>query len=132
MSNGAANSLTLVASESRGDYTSPTFRNDSYKGGDFFVDQTAQGSTTAFVQVKIQGLVPGTTSWYTLATISPATSAAWTKRVRVYPGASTGLNSTGLDPTVLNEFLPPTYRVTSTNVSTSAVTWSCGVNLFAY
>ena len=122
--------LTIVASESRADFTGPDLKNDQFRGGDFFVEQTAQGSTTAFVTVKIQGKVPGSTTYYTLATVSPSTTVTWSKRVRIYPAASTALNSTGLDPTVLNEFLPTIYRVTSTNASTSSVTWACSASLF--
>jgi hypothetical protein len=131
MSEKLAGNLVILASESRSDTTSRAIENDQFRGGDFFVRQTAQGSTTAFVSVKLQGQVPGSTEWYTIGTISPATTATFTKRLRVYPGASTALNSTGLDPTVLNDFLPSIFRVASTNVSTSAVTFSVSAHLFA-
>ncbi len=123
--------LTILASTSRGDTTTRDYTFDEFRGADFFVKQTAQASTLASVSVKIQGKVPGTTEYYTLATISPATAATFTKRLRIYPGASTALNSTGLDPTVLNELLPATWRIASTNVSTSAVTFSVSANLYA-
>lgn len=124
-------SLVILPSESRGDTTTRDYVNDQFRGGDFFIDQTAQGSTIAFVSAKLQGRVPGTTQYYTLATISPATAAAFTKRLRVYPGASTALNSTGLDPTVLNDFLPGIWRIASTNASTSPTTFSVSAHLFA-
>lgn len=131
MAGKTVTSLVILASEARGDVVGRWIENDQFKGGDFFVKQTAQGSTTAFATVKIQGQVPGTTEAYTVATIAPATAAAFTKRVRIYPGASTALNSTGLDPTVLNDFLPGIWRVSSTNASTSAVTFSVSAHLFA-
>lgn len=124
-------SLVILPSLSRADTTDRDYVNDSFRGADFFVNQTAQGSTIAFVSVKLQGRVTGTTEYYTVTTISPATTATWTKRVRVYPGATTALNSTGLDPTVLNDFLPGIWRIASTNVSTSAVTFSVSAHLFA-
>ena len=127
----SASSLVILPSESRGDATGRWIENDQFRGGDFFVRQTAQGSTLAFPTVKIQGQVPGSTEAYTVITITPATAAAFTKRVRLYPGASTSLNSTGLDPTVLNDFLPGIWRVTSTNTSTSPVTFSVSAHLFA-
>ena len=123
-------SLVIFDSAARADSTGRWYKNDQFRGGDFFVKQTAQGSTTAFVTVKLQGRVPGSTEAYTIATISPSTTAAFTKRLRVYPGASTALNSTGLDPTVLNDFLPGIWRVTSTNASTSTVTFSVSAHLF--
>lgn len=120
----------IVPSTARADYTGPDQKNDQFRGGDFILRQTAQGSTTAFVTVKIQGRVYGSTEYYNIATITPATAAAFSKRVRIYPGASTAGNSTGLDPAVLNEFLPPVWRVTSTNASTSSVTWSLTGHLY--
>lgn len=124
-------SLVIFESLARGDTVGRWIENDQFRGGDFFVKQTAQGSTLAFPTVKIQGRVPGTTEAYTVVTIAPATAAAWTKRCRIYPGASTALNSTGLDPTVLNDFLPGIWRVTSTNASTGTVTFSVSAHLFA-
>lgn len=121
----------VFESASRTDTNSRDIENDQFRGGDFFLRQTAQGSTIAFVSAKIQGKVPGSTEYYTIATISPSTTATFTKRVRIYPGASTALNSTGLDPTVLNDFLPSIWRVATTNVSTSAVTFSVSAHLFA-
>lgn len=129
--NPVAESLVILPSTSRGDTTTMDYENNRWRGADFFVKQTAQGSTLAFASVKIQGRVPGTTEYYTLGTISPATAATFTKRLRIYPGASTALNSTGLDPTVLNDFLPSIWRVASTNVSTSSVTFSVSAHLFA-
>lgn len=123
--------LVIAESAARNDSTGRWIENDQFRGGDFFVRQTAQASTTAFVQVKIQGRVPGSTEAYNIATIAPATTATWTKRVRVYPSASTALNSTGLDPTVLNEFLPSEFRFTSTNAGTGTVTFSVSAHLFA-
>lgn len=127
----SASSLVILPSEARGDVVGRWIENDQFKGGDFFVRQTAQGSTLAFPTVKIQGQVPGSTEAYTVTTILPATAAAFTKRVRIYPGASTGLNSTGLDPVVLNDFLPGVWRITSTNASTGTVTFSVSAHLFA-
>lgn len=121
----------ILASASRGDTNTRDFNNDSYAGADFFVDQTAQGSTTAFVSVKIQGKIPGTTIYNTIATVSPATTPTWTKRVRIYPGASTSLDSTGITTSTINEFLPPIWRIATTNVSTSNVTFSVSAYFYA-
>ena len=123
--------LTILPSESRADTTSPEFVNDQFKGADFFVDQTVQGSTTAFVSVKVQGKIPGTTKWWTVGTIAPATAATFQRRLRVYPGATTALDSTGVIATAVNESLPSIWRVATTNVSTSAVTFSVSANLYA-
>lgn len=131
MAEKTVTSLVVLPSEARGDVVGPWITNDQYRGGDFFVKQTAQGSTLAFPTVKIQGQVPGSTEAYTITTITPATTPTWTKRVRVYPGASTALNSTGLDPTVLNDFLPGVWRVSSTNASTGTATFIVSAHLFA-
>lgn len=135
MSDKAVTSLTILASESRGDTTTRDFQTPHYKGAEFIVNQTAQGSTTAFVSATIQGKIAGTTSYYNIGILSPATSAAFSKRLRIYPGASTALDSTGLQPSAapysINEHLPAIWRVKSTNVSTSAVTYSITANLLA-
>lgn len=131
MPNTISAPLTILESASRNDTTTRDFTTSDFRGAEFFVKQTAQGSTLAFVSVKVQGRVPGTTEYYTVGTISPATTATFTKRLRIYPGASTALNSTGLDPAVQNDFLPPIWRIASTNVSTSACTFSVSANLFA-
>ena len=131
-SDKAVASLTILPSEARQDAFSQEFVNDQFRGGDFFIRQTGGASTASFVSVKLQGKVPGSTEWYTVATVAPATSTAFTKRLRVYPGASTALNSTGLDPTVQNDFLPGIWRIASTNVGTTGtVTWACSAHLFA-
>lgn len=124
-------SLTILPSESRTDTTTPDQVNDQFRGGEFFVDQTAQGSTDAFVSVKLQGKIPGTTKYWTVGTISPATAATFQRRLRVYPGASTVSDTTGIVTTVVNDSLPPVWRIATTNVSTSAVTFSVSANLFA-
>ncbi len=124
-------SLVILPSASRADENSRDYVNDQFRGGDFFVQQTAQGSTLAFVSVKLQGKVPGSTEYYTLATISPATSAAFTKRLKIYPGASTVSDSTVLSQAVVNDFLPGIWRIASTNVSASNVTYSVSANLYA-
>lgn len=121
---------------STGDVTGPEMRNDQFRGGDFIVEQTAQGSTLAFVTVKIQGrIAASSTTWYTVGTIDPATTAVFRKRLRIYPGASTANDSTALQPSpapyTLNEFLPPIWRFTSTNSGTVSVTWSLTANLYA-
>ena len=127
-------SIVVLPSESRVDTTSPEFINDQFRGAEFIVRQTAQGSTIAFVSVKVQGKVVGSTQYYTVATITPATSPAFTKRLVLYPGASTANNSTTLEPAaapyVANEFLPARWRVTSTNASTSAATFSVSADLY--
>lgn len=127
-------SLTILPSASRADTNSVDYVNKKYIGAEFIVQQTAQGSTTAFVSVKVQGKIPGTTSYYTVGTITPATSATFSKRMKIYPGASTALDSTGLQPApapyAVNDYLPAIWRISSTNVSTSAVTYSVSVNLY--
>ena len=127
-------SLVIIASASQGDVTSPEFLNDQFRGGQFILRQTAQGSTISFANAKIQGNVVGTTQWYTVGTITPATAATFTKRLILYPGASTALNSTTLEPLAApyaaNEFLPAKWRVTSTNASTSAATFSVSCDLY--
>lgn len=122
--------LTILPSESRADTTTQDYANDQFKGIELYVDQTAQGSTTAFVSVKLQGRIPGTTKYYTVGTISPATAATFQRRLRVYPGATTALDSTGVVATSVNEYLPAIWRVATTNVSTSAVTFSVSANLY--
>ena len=128
-------SLVILPSASRGDTNSVDYTNDQFLGGDFIVDQTVQGSTTAFVSVKIQGKITGTATYYTVGTITPATAATFSKRLRIYPGASTVNDSTALQPSpapyTLNEFLPPVWRVATTNISTSAVTFSVVANLYS-
>mgnify|MGYP001610871309 CR=1 FL=1 len=104
--------------------------NDAFRAADFFVDQTAAASTLGFVTVKVQGRVPGTTKYYTITTISPATTSTWQKRVRLDPDASTTLYSAGLVPTVLHEPLPAIWRVASTNASTGTVSYSVSANLY--
>src|SRR3990167_6904078 len=107
--------LVIAPSTSRGDFTTQDYHNDQFRGGDFIVDQTAQASTLAFVSVKLQGRIPGTTKYWTVGTISPATTATFNRRLKVYPGATTGLDSTGLVAAVtVNDFLPSVWRVAST------------------
>lgn len=130
-SDKAVTSLVVMESASRGDAFSQEFVNDSFRGCDLFLRQTAQASTIAFASIKLQGRVPGSTEWYTVAAVSPTTAVPFTKRLRVYPNASTALNSTGLDPAVQNDFLPGIWRVASTNVSTSACTFSVSGHFFA-
>ena len=132
MSDKRAVPLTILASASRTDTTTQDYVNDQFKGGDFIVDQTVQGSTIAFVSVKLQGRIPGTTAYWTVGTISPATTATFRRRLKVYPGATTAIDSTGLVATVtVNDFLPAVWRIATTNVSTSAVTYSISANLYA-
>ena len=78
--------LTILPSESRTDTTTRDFTNDPFRGADFYVDQTVQGSTLAFVSVKLQGKIPGTTKYWTVGTIAPATAGTFQRRLRVYPG----------------------------------------------
>ena len=122
--------LVILPSTSRGDTTTRDYVNDSYSAAEIFVDQTAQASTVAFVSVKLQGRVLGTTQYYTVGTISPATAATFTRRLRVGPLATTALDSTALVTTTVNEPLPPVWRIASTNVSTAAVTFSVSANLY--
>lgn len=132
MADKLVTSLVFLPSTSRGDVTTRDYVNDQFRGGDFIVDQTAQGSTVAFASVKLQGRIPGTTSYWTVGTIAPATSAAFQRRLKIYPGASTALDSTGLvAAATVNDFLPSIFRIASTNVSTSAVTFSVSAQLFA-
>lgn len=132
MADKRVTSLVIAPSTSRGDFTSSDIVNDQFRGGDFIVDQTAQGSTLAFVSVKLQGRIPGTTKYWTVGTISPATTATFQRRLKVYPGASTALDSTGLLAGVtVNDFLPAIWRIASTNVSTSACTFSLSAQLYA-
>lgn len=123
-------SFVILPSESRGDTTTRDYETPRFSAADIFVRQTAQGSTTAFVSVKLQGRVPGSTEYYTVATVSPSTTAAFTRRLRVRAGGSTALDSTALTTTTVNEALPAIWRIASTNVSTSAVTYSVSANLY--
>lgn len=123
----------LVPSAARADYTGPDIPNTKYIGADIIVNQTAQATTDAFVTVKVQGKIPGTTSYYTVATITPATSASFSKRLKIWPGASTALDSTGLQPSpapyAVNDYLPSVLRITSTNAATT-VTFSVSANFY--
>ena len=123
-------SLVILPSTSRGDTTTRDHVNDQYTAADFIVDQTAQGSTVAFVSVALQGRVLGTTKYYTVGTISPATAATFTRRLKVGPQATTALDSTALVTTTVNEALPPVWRIASTNVSTGTVTYSVTANFY--
>ena len=109
-------------------------RPDQHRGGEFILRQTAAATTVSFANANIQGNVPGTTQWYTIATITPATAATFTKHLTIYPGASTVNDSTALQPAaapyVINGLLPNRWRIPSTNVSTSAATFSVSANLY--
>lgn len=135
MSHIAVSSLTILESASRGDTTTRDFQTPHYKGAEFILNQTAQASTVSFANAVIQGRIAGTTSYYTIGTMTPATAATFSKRLRIYPGASTALDSTGLQPSAapytINEHLPAIWRVKSTNASTSAATFSLTANLLA-
>lgn len=138
MADKLAASLTIIPSANQGDVISPTFTNDQFRGGEFILRQTAQSSTSSFANANIQGLVPGTTQWYTIGTITPATAATFTKHLTIYPNASTANDSTTLQPSAapyaINGFLPNTWRVSSTNTAatTSATaTFSISANLYA-
>lgn len=128
-------SLTILESASRSDVTTQDYKTPNYRGAEFIVNQTAQASTTAFPTISIQGRIAGTTSYYTITTMTPATAVPNSKRLRIYPGASTANDSTGLQPSAapytINEALPAIWRVKSTNVSTSACTFSLTANLIA-
>ncbi len=135
MADKACVSLIILPSASQADVTSREFVNDQFKGGEFILRQTAAATTVSFANANIQGNVPGTTQWYTIGTIVPATAQIFTKHLTIYPGASTVNDSTALQPAptgyVINGFLPNRWRVTSTNVSTSAATFSLSANLYA-
>ena len=134
MSEKRAVSLTILPSGARGDINTRDYVNDAFRGGEFIVNLTAQGSTDAFPTIKIQGKIGDTTSYHTVGTITPATSTAFTKRLVIYPEATTALRSTEMEPAptphVVNEFLPPVWRASSTN-SAGGCTYGLFVNLYA-
>lgn len=133
MADKRATSLLILPSASRDDTNTQDFKNDQFVGGDFFVDQTVQGSTLAFVSVKLQSKIPGTTKYWTVGTVSPSTTATFQKVLSVSPGNSTFLEgeTTGITGTLINGYLPGIWRISSTNISTSAVTFSVSANLYA-
>lgn len=129
-----AASLVILPSLSRADTNSQDFLNSRFRGCEIMVNQTAQASTLGFIRVRLQGRVPGTTQYYNVGTVNPATTVAWVRRLRVYPGATTALDSTGIGAGVqatVNEFLPGIWRITSTGVGVGAVTFSVTANLFS-
>lgn len=119
-------SFIIAPSEARTDYTGADIQNPSYRGARFYFDVTAAASTIAFAVFKIQGKIAGTTKYHTLATISGTTVQVQTMKALLYPGASTA--STKYTD-VCSDFLPKVWRITSTNTSTSSVTWSASVDL---
>ena len=133
--------LTILPSLARGGATadplSPDIQNDHFRGAEIILHQTAQSSSQAFPTLTVQGKIPGTTSYYKIGTLAPATAATYTKRLVIYPGRTTALDSTALSTgaiTQINDFLPPVWRVKSTHAGTSTaatVTYSVTANLYA-
>lgn len=120
-------SLVIAPSGARQDYTSQDIVNPSYVGARFYFDVTAANSTLAFIQFKVQGKIVGTTKYHTLFTLAGTTVQVQTMKALLYPGAST--TSTQYAD-VRSDFLPPVFRITSTNTGTTGtVTWSASVDL---
>jgi len=123
-------SVVILASAARLDTNSGNVVNPGYVGGIFTFDCTATATTATTPSFKVEGLVPGTTKWYRIATVA-STATSGVHRVVVYPGVSTANGSTAglVAQDVVSQPLPRTLRVGSTGTgSTGTLTYSAAVD----
>lgn len=116
--------LTLFPSVARAlaqAYVSDDQQNLQHRGGHFIIDVTTIAATPSVV-FKVQGKVPGTSTYYDIL-VSAAITATGTTVLKVHPGFLAVAN------TVANDILPRTWRVIATHGDTDSITYSVTASL---
>lgn len=100
---------------------SPEILNQDHRGLHLIIDVTAVTATET-VTFTIQGKDPASGEWYDILA-SAALGAVGTTVLRVYPGLTATANETE------NDFLPGSWRVSTTHSASGSFTYSVGANL---